>query len=104
MEVPLLPNHIYVIYPTEDSTGDKGRVAYAEKMPLGLDSKYPFYSIFEPPVIARASSPGPRNVSTIMKVEQVRKLNLFLNPNQAEAKLGYLSEIYTQLATHLRRK
>ena len=74
MEVPLLPNHIYVIYPTEDSTGDKGRVAYAEKMPLGLDSKYPFYSIFEPPVIARASSPGPRNVSTNKKVEQVRNL------------------------------
>ena len=75
MEVPLLPNHIYVIYPTEDSTGDKGRVAYAEKMPLDLDSKYPFYSLFEPPVIARASSPG--NVSTNKKGEQVRKLYIF---------------------------
>ena len=74
MEVPLLPNHIYVIYPTEDSTGNKGRVAYAEKMPLDLDSKYPFYALFEPPVIARASSPGPRNVSTNKKGEQVRNL------------------------------
>ena len=83
MEVPLLPNHIYVIYPTEDSTGDKGRVAYAEKMPLGLDSKYPFYSIFEPPVIARASSPGPRNVSTNKKVEQVRKLTSFAKPKSS---------------------
>ena len=83
MEVPLLPNHIYVIYPTEDSTGDKGRVAYAEKMPLGLDSKYPFYSIFEPPVIARASSPGPRNVSTNKKVEQVRKFKVFVKPKSS---------------------
>ena len=81
MEVPLLPNHIYVIYPTEDSTGDKGRVAYAEKMPLDLDSKYPFYSLFEPPVIARASSPG--NVSTNKKGEQVRKLTSFAKPKSS---------------------
>ena len=81
MEVPLLPNHIYVIYPSEDATGDKGRVAYAEKMPLDLDSKYPFYSIFEPPVIARASSPG--NVSTNKKGEQVRKLTSFAKPKSS---------------------
>ena len=80
MEVPLLPNHIYVIYPTEDSTGDKGRVAYAEKMPLDLDSKYPFYAVFEP-VIGRASSPG--NVSTNKKGEQVRKLTSFAKPKSS---------------------
>ena len=81
MEVPLLPNHIYVIYPTEDSTGDKGRVAYAEKMPLDLDSKYPFYAVFEPPAIAHASSPG--NVSTNKKGEQVRKLTSFAKPKSS---------------------
>ena len=68
MDVPLLPNHIYVLYPCDKGT--EPRVDYSEKMPMGLDSKYPFFALFEPPVIA--SRPDPRNVSK--KVEQVRKV------------------------------
>ena len=68
MDVPLLPNHIYVLYPCDKGT--EPRVDYSEKMPMGLDSKFPFFAVFEPPVIA--SRPDPRNVSK--KVEQVRKV------------------------------
>ena len=68
MDVPLLPNHIYVLYPCDKGT--EPRVDYSEKMPMGLDSKFPFFAVFEPSVIA--SRPDPRNVSK--KVEQVRKV------------------------------
>ena len=51
MEVPYLPGHFYVNIPSDGEKGGQPQVTYMEKMPLGLDRKYPFFAVFKLPEV-----------------------------------------------------
>ena len=78
LQLPYIPGHIYVLVPADGPNGGYPLVNYCTQMPAGLDRKYPFYEVFQPPQLTvnsviDASPPGPISYSRTRKISSNTK-------------------------------